>query len=50
MTDASARIWRWLAEAAEHTRPSEGIARDYQGTSPVPLPPADPDTRLDLPG
>ncbi|MEU9376073.1 2OG-Fe(II) oxygenase [Streptomyces sp. NPDC048255] len=39
-------VWHWLARAADHTRPVEGIGRDHDGATPATLPPAHPATRL----
>ncbi|MEV7562090.1 2OG-Fe(II) oxygenase [Streptomyces sp. NPDC089795] len=39
-------VWRWLADAAEGTRPLHEAAEDHDGARPVALPPPGPDTRL----
>lgn len=39
-------VWRWLADAAEGTRPLHDAAEDHDGARPVALPPPGPDTRL----
>ncbi|WP_109777936.1 2OG-Fe(II) oxygenase [Streptomyces sp. CG 926] len=39
-------VWRWLADAAEGTRPLHDAAQDHDGARPVALPPPGPDTRL----
>lgn len=42
--DAGTRIWRWLAGAAEGTRPLHGVAADLGGAGAAPLPAAGPAT------
>ncbi|MFI8365557.1 2OG-Fe(II) oxygenase [Streptomyces sp. NPDC085612] len=46
---APPRIWRWLSDAAEGTRPLHDVTEDHDGARPVPLPPSDPATRLAFP-
>ncbi|MET8754300.1 2OG-Fe(II) oxygenase [Streptomyces sp. NPDC004667] len=43
-SDAAAPIWRWLAGAAEGTRPLHGVAADHEGGRSAPLPSAGPAT------
>lgn len=50
VSGAPARIWGWLAGAAEHTRPVEDVTHDHDGASPIPLPARGPGTQLRVPG
>ncbi|MFF4319237.1 2OG-Fe(II) oxygenase [Streptomyces sp. NPDC001568] len=47
--DSSTGIWKWMARAAEHTRPVEAALRNHDGADPVALPAVDPAARLVLP-
>ncbi|MGW1641288.1 2OG-Fe(II) oxygenase [Streptomyces lavendulae] len=42
---AGARSWRWLAAAAEGTRPLHGVGADHEGAGTTALPPAGPAAR-----
>ncbi|MEU6313220.1 2OG-Fe(II) oxygenase [Streptomyces sp. NPDC047014] len=46
---AAPRIWQWLADAAEGTRPLHDLTEDHDGARPVPLPRPGPRTRLGFP-